>query len=253
MSDRSVPVRSVGTTLSIVEGLVELGEAGVTQLATHLDLPKSTVHNHLATLSAHEYVVSEGDQYSVGLRFLEVGASARLRRELYQTAHPEVRKLARETGELAGLLVEEYGRGVFLTIEEGDQAVQVDTHAGKRIDLHANALGKAVLAFLPEETVEAIIERHGLSASTESTITDESELREELAEIRRTRVAFDDEERVRGLRSVATPILGRDDEVLGSVSVAAPTTRMREERFREEVPELVKSAANVVELNLKYA
>jgi len=110
-----------------------------------------------------------------------------------------------------------------------------------------------VLAHLPEARVDDIVERHGLPVLTENTITDCQALREELAEIRETGIAFDDEERLDGLRSVGAAITSEDGDVLGAVSVAGPTSRLREERFREELPAVVRSAVNVIDLNVTYS
>jgi DNA-binding IclR family transcriptional regulator len=254
MDDTGTPsVQSVETTFSILEALHDRAGAGVTELASALSVPKSTVHNHLQTLERNEYVVSDDGTYRVGCRFLELAAHARDRRAIYEVARPEVDRIAEETGELSGVVVEEHGRGVFLHRAKGDRAVHVDTHAGKRISLHGAALGKAILAQLPRERVDDIVERHGLPALTENTITDRDALREELAEVRETGIAFDDEERLDGLRSVGAAITGPDDEVLGAVSVAGPTSRLRDDRFREELPEVVRSAVNVIDLNVTYS
>ncbi|WP_232685929.1 IclR family transcriptional regulator [Halobacterium zhouii] len=254
MDDRGAPsVQSVETTFRILEALHDRGGAGVTELASALSVPKSTVHNHLQTLRRNEYVVADDGTYRVGCRFLELGAHARDRRAIYEVARPEVERLAEETGELSGVLVEEHGRGVFLHRAMGERAVHVDTYAGKRIALHGPALGKAILAALPESRVDDIVERHGLPPLTENTITDRDELGAELERIRETGVAFDDEERLDGLRSVAAAITGPDDEVLGAVSVAGPTTRLRDDRFREDLPEAVRSAVNVIDLNVTYS
>ncbi|WP_336037910.1 IclR family transcriptional regulator [Halobacterium yunchengense] len=254
MDDTGTPaVKSVETTLRIVEALHDSGGAGVTELADELAFPKSTVHNHLQTLERNEYVVNEDGTYRVGTRFLELGAHARDRRAVYEVARPEVDRIAEETGELSGVVVEEHGRGVFLHRAKGDRAVHVDTYAGKRIYLHGAALGKAVLANLPAERVDEIVDRHGLPALTENTITDREELADELAEIREAGIAFDDEERLEGLRSVGAAVTDPDGDVLGAVSVAGPTTRLQDERFREEIPEVVRSAVNVIDLNVTYS
>jgi IclR family acetate operon transcriptional repressor len=254
MTDQKTPaVQSVETSLRIVEELHERGDAGVTELASALTIPKSTVHNHLQTLQRNEYVVADDGRYRVGYRFLELGARARDRRPIYEVARPEVDRIAAETGELSGLMVEEHGRGVFLHRAKGERAVHVDTYAGKRIALHGAALGKAVLAQLPESRVDAIVDRHGLPALTENTITDREELAAELAEVRESGIAYDDEERLAGLRSVGAAVTDADGNVLGAISVAGPTSRLREERFREELPDVVRSAVNVVDLNLTYS
>lgn len=252
-TDATPAVQSVETSLRIVEALHERGDAGVTELATALSIPKSTVHNHLQTLERNEYVVGVDGRYRVSYRFLELGAAARDRCPLTAVARPEVDRIAEETGELSGLLVEEHGRGVFLHRAKGDRAVHVDTYAGKRIALHGAALGKAILAGLPDARVDAIVDRHGLPALTENTITDREALDAELQAVRDSGVAFDDEERLDGLRSVGAAITDADGAVIGAVSVAGPTSRLREVRFREELPDAVRSAVNVVELNVTYS
>jgi len=114
-------------------------------------------------------------------------------------------------------------------------AVQVKGHVGTRAPLHSTGLGKAILAHLPEERVESIVDHHGMPASTPETITDRDELFDALERIRDRGFAFDDEERLRGLRCVAAPILANDD-VVGAISVSGPTNRLRDDRYREELP-----------------
>jgi DNA-binding IclR family transcriptional regulator len=245
-------IRAVDTTLRIVETLNDSGTAGVTDLAREIGEPKSTVYNHLDTLTRRGYVVKDDGEYRLACRFLELGSMTRERYLVYRVARDEVTALAEETGELAGLVVEEHCYGVFLHRAKGSEAVHVDTHVGKRIHLHGAALGKAMLAFSPADHVEEVIDRRGLPALTDHTITDEDALHEELDRIRAEGVAFDDEERISGLRSVAVPLRTDDGDVLGAISVAGPTSRLRGDRFRSELPDRLGSAANVIELNITY-
>ncbi|WP_424002282.1 IclR family transcriptional regulator [Haloarcula salina] len=247
------PVKSVETTFKILNGLKDLGGAGVTELSRHLDLPKSTIHNYLSTLEQEEYIVNDDGRYRVGLRFLELGAYSRHRQKLFRIAKPEADRLAEETGELANVLVEEHGRGSYLYRARGEQAVQVKAHVGTRVPLHSTALGKAILAHLPEERVDTIVERHGLGDETDNAVTTREELRESLESVREAGVAFDDEERLDGLRCVAAPVLDNDGNVLGAISVSGPTNRFRDDRFTEELPQKVLEVANVIELNVTYS
>lgn len=249
---KPVTVGATETSLRIIDALRTLDGAGVTDLAEHLELPKSTVHNHLQTLRRNEYVTKQGSEYAVGLRFLQLGEHARDRRPIATIAPPEIDKLAEETREMANLLVEEHGRGVFLYRAKGADAVHMDTHAGKRVPLHTTGFGKAILAHLPDERVERILDRHGLPAVTPSTITDRGRLLEELETVRERGYAYDDEERLEGLRCVAAPVIV-DDDVLGAVSVSGPRSRIRGDWYREELPSLVMSTANVIEINSTYA
>jgi len=247
-----IKVKTAETTLKILEELKDQNGATVTELTDEFPLSQSSIHNYLSTLLEKGYVVREGNEYRIGLRFLEFGGQARYREQLYRIAKDEITELAEETGELANLLVEENGRGIYLHREKGEQAVQTDSYTGHRVHLHNTALGKAVLANLPRERVDEIIDQHGLPATTEQTITDRDELYKELEHIREAGVAFDDEARLNGLRCVAVPILNNDDEVEGAISLSGPTSRFQGEYFRSEIPAKLDDAANVIELNITY-
>lgn len=250
--DEPTTVRATETSFRILDALRALDGAGVTELAGYLELPKSTVHNHLQTLRRTEYVTKQGPEYDVGLRFLQLGEYARDRRQVATIGPPEIEKLATETREMANLLVEEHGRGVFLYRAKGADAVHMDTHAGKRVHLHTTGFGKSILAHLSEERVEEILDRHGLPQVTPNTITDREQLMAQLDEIREQGYAYDDEERLEGLRCIAAPIVVEND-VLGAVSVSGPKSRMSGEWYTEELPALTMSAANVIEINSTYA
>lgn len=246
-------ITATRTSLRIVEALKRLDGAGVTGVANDLGIAKSTVHNHLQTLEDEGFVTNEGSVYRVGLRFLELGEYKRNRMDIYEKARPEVAELAEKTGEMANAAVEEHGEGVYITRAEGTEAVTVDTYAGKRVKLHCTALGKTILAQLSEERVDEIIDAHGLPARTENTITDRASLKSELAEVRKQGYAYDREERLSGLRCVAAPVVPEGGDLVAALSVSGPTTRIEGELFHEEIPKLLKSAANVIEINLVYS
>lgn len=246
------PVKATETTLEVIDLLQELDEAGVTELADRLDMAPSAVHKHLSTLQEHRYVVKEGSKYQLGLRFLELGGYTRQRMEIYDTVRPQLKSLAEETGEKTNFMVEEHGRGIYIYRSMGNEAIQVNTYTGEVAYLHSTALGKAILANLPEERVEEIIDVHGLPSDTDQTITDRQDLLETLAEVRERNVAFDDEERINGLRCVAVPILDSDGQARGAISVSGPKSRMADERFRDEIPDKLLQKANLIELNLSY-
>lgn len=250
--DAKHPVRTTEKTLALVEELMRQGPAGVTELAEGVDMGKSAVHNHLTTLQDHGYVLKTDDQYRLGLKFLEIGGSIRKSMEFYQVAEPEVKSLADETGELANLLVEEQGLGVYLMRSKGADAVDLDTYAGLRTNLHTTALGKAVLAHLPDSRVEEIIERHGLEPKTSRSVGSREELFDVLEAVRDRGYAIDDGERLEGLRCIAAPVKNSSDEVLGAVSVSAPMSRVSDEDLHGGLSERVLSAANVIELNINY-
>lgn len=247
------PVRTTEKTLRLIELLKQRDGGRVTELANQLDMGKSAVHNHLSTLEEHGYVIKNDETYRLGLKLLELGGYTRDRLSLYEIAEPEVKGIAEETGERANLMTEEDGEGVYLYRSKGEQAIDLDTYTGLRVPLHTTALGKAILAYMPRERVEEIIDQRGLAQPTENTIADRDALFDRLELVRERGFALDDEERLVGLRCVAAPIETADGTVLGAISVSAPTSRMGTERFEGEIPDVVRGAANVIELSVKYA
>ena len=238
----------------VTQALREMEGARVTELAEELGMAPSTAHKYLATLVQERFVVKEGDQYHVGLEFLDLGTYAKNRKKGYRLSIPKVREIAEETGERAQFVVEEYGRGIYLHTEASNsRAVLTDRHAGIRRYLHASAAGKAILANLPEHRVDEILDQHGLPAETEHTITSREELLEELDRIRESNVAYNNEESVDGLRAVGVPIQGDDGFVLGSLSVSGPSNRLKGQLYREEIPDLLLGHANEIELNIRYS
>jgi DNA-binding IclR family transcriptional regulator len=246
------PIKSVVRTFAILNALERLDGAGVSDIADELDLPMSTVHSHLSTLAQEEVVIKEGQTYRVGVGILELGIYARERVDVYDIAKSEVTALADETGEHANLMVEEHGRGVYLQREQRGQPLDVDVRVGSSVPLHATALGKAILAHMPADRVDEVLAARPLEQFTPQTVTDREAIERELATVRETGVALDDEERVRGLRCVAAPILSTEDRILGSVSVSGPASRIDGPYFREELPDVVRETVDTIELNVTY-
>lgn len=114
-------------------------------------------------------------------------------------------------------------------------------------------LAEAILGFLPENRVHEILDQHGLPERTAKTITDRTTLFDELETIRERSYAYNDEEEVEGLRAVGAPVIDRDETVLGSLSVAGPTSQLKGAPFNEELPKQVQRAANVIEMKINMA
>ncbi|WP_254538355.1 IclR family transcriptional regulator [Halomarina litorea] len=249
-------LKTVERCARILDVLEALDGAGVTEVASHLDISKSTTYQYLATLRQQHLVVKKGDRYELGLQFLLTGEYVRNRNRLYRYGKEEVETLAESTGEYANLFTEQHGMGINLYKVRGSDAVGsgYQTEKLQRPDhLHCTATGKAILAHLPEERVDEIVDQHGLPAQTVNTITDRAELKAELDVVRDRGFAYNDEEEVEGLRAVGAAVIDRNENVLGSLSVAGPTSRLKGKQFEDELPEAVLSAANLIEVNVNMA
>lgn len=244
-------VKSTETALAIVEHLKERDAGRVTEIADELGLAKSTVHNHLATLRKHGYVDKVGDAYKLGMRFLHLGEEVRRRDPGFEFAESKVEKLAEKTNERTQFIVENNGKGIYLARAMTPDAVRAASGIGEYTPLHASAAGKSILASLPDERVDEILEEHGLPAMTENTITDPATLREELAEIEDRGYAINRSEKTSGLWAVGVPVFRPDGQLLGALSVSGPEFRMKGRM--DELIDLLLGTANELELNLTYS
>lgn len=247
---RDNTVNAVRTTFALLKALREVGGAGVTQLADRVGVPKSTVHNHLSTLQEDDWVVKDAtNQYHLGYRFVDLAHHATQRVQIYDLVTDEVDRLADESGEMALFTTEEHGMGVCLYRSVGQDAVETPLYVGYRSALHHTAVGKAILAYLPEERVHEIIDEHGLERQATHTITDRDELLTELAEIRETGVAYNRQETIHGLVGVGVPIMNQDNSVAGAISIIGPSSRMGPEQLNEEYLAMIQQSVNVIEIN----
>lgn len=247
-------VKTTDSAFEIIETIKRLDGAGVSELASELDLAKSTAHRHLSTLLDLEYLVKEGNEYHVGLRFLQLGEYARERKDAYRVVEPKIEQLAEDTSERAQFIVEEHGQGVYIYRSTGENAVHTpNSGVGKRNAIHATSAGKAILSEYDEECLDRILEHSDLEALTENTITDEDELRTELGEIRERGYSTNMEENINGIRAVGVPVTHTDGSVIGALSISGPVHRMKGEWFEEEIPDLLLGTTSELELNIAYS
>jgi DNA-binding IclR family transcriptional regulator len=238
----------------VVSLLMREDGARVTEVAEELGIAPSTAHKYLSTLHNERFVVKEGDEYQVGMRFLTVGGYAKHRNPAYEIAAQKIRSLADQTGERAQFVVAEHGRAIYTeTIVLEPTAVMTDRRNGRVRYLHSSAAGKAILARYAESEVREVIDRWGLPAETENTITDPEALSAELDRVESDGVAFNDEESIEGLRSVGAAVTGTDGETVGAISVSGPANRLKGDRFREELPDTLLGVVNEIELTIAYS
>ncbi|SFL45415.1 transcriptional regulator, IclR family [Halogranum rubrum] len=252
-SDDGRTLKSLERSFAIISELKEREVAGVTELANATGLSKGSVHKHLATLRAGDFVTKDDRAYRLGLRFLDIGADVRNQIEGNTLIQEKLRELAEETGETAQFTVREHGRAVVLYRETGMQGVFSKGRVGKRFHIHHTAAGKAMLAQMPREEVQRLIDTYGLTAATENTITTETALFDELDKVRKQGFAINESESTRGLRAVAVPIVDSDENILGAFAIAGPAHRLKHEQLENEISDLIHRSVNELELNLAHS
>jgi DNA-binding IclR family transcriptional regulator len=241
-------IKSVDTSLDIIETLTADGPMTITELAEALDRSPSNVLAHLRTLERRGFAVKENDRYRPGLRYYEVGNSIKENYPLYVHGTDPADELAAETGEFVWLMVVEQGLGYYLYKTGGKGAVESGAYTtGSRWRLNSTASGKVVLAHMDEDRLSSVLDTHGLDSMTPNTISDREELASELETIREQGFARDHEESAVGIRGVAAPVRGLDG-VIGTVSLSGPASRIKGEYFQTKLPQLVMETADIIRI-----
>lgn len=246
-------IKAVERAAAIIDTIEDDGPVGVTDLAAELGVSKGTAHTYLSTLARERLLTRSGDEYHLSLRYLSLAERLKSRIDIYDLVKKEVDKLAEETGERAQFAMLEDGMVANVYRAEGANAIRTTVTVGQYDYPHYIAVGKAMIAHLPEERRAEIVEDSGLPARTDRTITDRGELEAHLETIRERGYAVDDEERARGVRCVGAPLLDDSGGVLGGISISGPAQRMTDDRIESELRDLLLRSANVIEVNAELS
>jgi len=200
----------------------------LTQLAKRLDLPRSTVHRLVGALAAEGLLMSASTagRVRIGPEFVRIASGSRL--ELREQLQPSMRRIFEATGETVDLSMLEGEEVHVVAVIPTQHQLRAMAEIGASFPLHCTSKGKAILALLSDEKAAELLPAK-LERFTQATRTSRGELMEELAEVRRTGVAFDLEEHAVGICAVA--IAAQDPfGSLFTLSVPVPSQRFREER-----------------------
>jgi len=227
-------------------------EWGVREVAAKLKMAKSSTHDLMASLAKLGFLnKTEDNRYRLGWRLVTLSETLLATTELLREAHPVMEELAAQYQETIHLAVLDDTQAVYVDKLEGKQAVRVElTSLGARLFAHCSALGKVLLAYSSEEEVKRIIQTAGLPRFTPNTITDEDELGQTLAKIRKQGYAYDLEEILPDLCCVSAPIYNHTGQVVAAISMSIPAYRFR--RSQTEFREGVMRAAKTISKHLGY-
>lgn len=242
--DSPYQVQVLDRVLAILDALAAReGEMSLFELAERLDLHKSTIHRLLMVLARHRLVERrpQNGKYGLGLKLFELGSKASNRLGLGERARPHLERLAAAAGETAHLCMLDGGEVVYLAKVEPTRTIRVPSSVGQRNPAHCTAVGKALLAHLPESELDALIRSRGLKAYTRNTITTAALLKRELRVIRERGYAVDDEEIEEGLRCVGAPVRDHSGRVVASLSVAGPAFRLT----RAKIPAVARLVTRI--------
>jgi DNA-binding IclR family transcriptional regulator len=223
----------------------------IRELASQLNLPKPTVHRMLTTFCRFGYVIQDevSKEYRLGFRLVELGQAVLDRIDVRKDAEPCLHRLAARVQETVHLAILDKNEIVYLEkVERMDdpKGLRMASRVGMRIFAHSCAVGKVLLAFMPDRSKTKIFSEKGLPRLTENTIVDAEQLQEHLTMVEEQGYAVDDEENEVGIRCVAAPVRNDRGKVIAGISISGPTVRVSLERIHQELGrEVMKTAAEV--------
>jgi DNA-binding IclR family transcriptional regulator len=251
---KSAPVGVVTKVLRILETLHEAPSGlQLKDVAQQTEINKSTAYRFLAHLEHEGYVFRDSSgAYAIGVRLARLASGSSYQATLRKLSRPVLQQLWRTTGETVNLAVMDGREVLYLDVMESSHTFRLVSQVGLRRPVYCTALGKVMLAYIPEEEHPYFFSGMTFERFTTHTIKSVANLRKELALIRQRGYSIDNEEAYLGSRCIGAPIFDSSGKIAASVSVSGPTTRVTKER----VPAFAgaaKNAAAMISRSLGYA
>lgn len=243
-------LQSLDRALGVLVAVSRAGRGTLTDLSMSLGVPTATTHRILTTLQKHGFVIFNEDHqdWSIGIEAYRVGASFMNRTSLMEVSRPTMRKLMEKTGETANLAIPEGAEVVFVEQFETTNPIRAFFARGTRTSMHASGTGKAILASWPEERVRRLLMGSGLTAFTEKTLIQPTDLFEDLRITAERGFSFDSEERHLGMSCIGSVIYDEHQEACAGVSISGPSTRFDPLRISELGASVTDAAAEITRL-----
>lgn len=217
------------------------------EIAHALEIPKSTLTKIITDLLEKEYL--EIDQvsktYTIGPQLIVLVNSYVGNLDIVKAAQPIIYDAMTKTGESASLFIKKGNRGLVVCKENSSLVVMAMLNIGVSVPLYATAGGKAILAFLSDKEIDTYLDTVKLTPLTPTTITDPRKLRQELMDIRKSGLAYNDGEQFEDLVAIAAPVFGLYNKVIASISLPFPKSRFNSQKKKLIEKTLRDSSAKI--------
>jgi DNA-binding IclR family transcriptional regulator len=245
-------LRTIGRALEVLDCFDGQAPLSLKEIGTRVDLPETTLFRVLLTLEKHKYLQQHRDgTYQLAPKLI-FGWLVQAADQVRTIARPELERLSSTFDETVSLSYLYDDRIHVLDCIETFHEIRMTNKIGRVLPPHCSAMGKVITAFQERALADRILEVYGLFARTEHTIVDRHKLFKDFDEIRRTGIAADRQESIRGgicfaaaLRSEATP-------VVAAISISTPTTRMTSQ-LEQDIKAAILVAAEHIANQLKAA
>ena len=248
-------IRTVERAFGILALLSDGKPRTLTDVSQAMEISTSTIYRFLNTLANLNYVERDPltGEYHLGLACLELARAYQKHNDVRRLALPSLEKLRDETKETVHLGVLNNMEVVYLEKMQGLHAIGLmASRAGGRAPAYCTGLGKVMLAYHDEEEVRHYFEQNGLQRFTDATISDVDDLLSELGEIRAKGYGFDRGEHENEVRCIAAPIFDKSGDLVASISVSGPFSRMDPVEENRELIQKVTSVTSRISRLLGY-
>ncbi len=246
-------VKSVVKAMKIYEQLVSSPDPiTLSRISKKVNLNISTVHRLLNTLLDLGYVdQNEEGHYRLGIRSYKLADNIENSFDMKQIVHPYLKEIAASCNETSNLVILEDFQVVYVDQVQSTNMIRMFAGIGSRGEAYCTGAGKVLLAHLEEQQLEHYLQETEFKAFTKNTITDPETLHRELKQIQKKGYALDMEEKEKGVRCAAAPILGKDEVIEGAISVSGPCARITEDYLKQTLVPLVCEKAGEVTAHLQ--
>jgi DNA-binding IclR family transcriptional regulator len=238
-------VRALSRGLRLLEILTDTPDGlSLTELTQEAQLSKSSTHRLLHTLKSNGYVLQNptNSHYLPSLKLLELGSKLLQNNDLHDVARVVLKDLVAITGETVHLVLLDQNSAVYVEKVESPNSIRMYSKIGMRVPLHCTGVGKAILAYLADDKLDAFFRNSHLTRFSERTITNPEILKAQLEEIRANGYAIDDGEHEEQILCLAVPLFARNHQVVGAVSITAVSFRVNMEKLISWWPDLRRVA-----------
>ncbi len=234
MADKSKKyIQSIERAAAVLRCFVEHDELGLTEISNMIGLHKSTAAGIVNTLKNEKFLEQNprNSKFKLGIELFRLGANIKI--DLKKICAPYLQRILNATDETVNLVTFDGSDVIFIEKRESPHSMRICTSIGKRLPMYCTATGKAILANLPSDEAEHIIENMQMVRFTANTLPNKELLREQLEEIRTRKYSFDLEELEDGLVCIGSAIIDRSGRPVGGISVSGPSIRMTETKMNE--------------------
>ena len=237
--------KAVDRSLDIIDFISQIKECSLADISKSLGIPKASCFDIMDTLKKRgiiEYADIRAKTYRLSIKLYQIGCTVINDMDVFKHAHDTIKDLSLATGETCYFAVERDFHIVYIDKVESSNPIRSTCQIGSVNSMYSTGLGKAILAKFNDKKLESYLSSCSFVKKTNFTKVIPSELKEDLLNVRKRGYAIDDREGMDYVRCVAAPVLDRNSDVTGAISIASLADNMTDRRMIEFSGLVVKAA-----------